>query len=93
MMGYAIDPGAQRTAGIEAAEASPQLKVNLLEQVAALFRMSFVGAGEAFEGGRELFRGIAVLVVLGRDGLDSCHIQGSRRWRSFLTLSGEIIFH
>ena len=38
VVGDAIHPGAQGTAGIEALEAPPELKVNLLKQVAAFFR-------------------------------------------------------
>lgn len=42
MVGNAIDPGPQRTAGVELLKAAPQLKMNLLVQVTALFRVSLV---------------------------------------------------
>ena len=48
-MGNAIDPGPQGTAGIVPLETPPQLKMNVLAQVAALFRIRFVGARKPFE--------------------------------------------
>jgi hypothetical protein len=79
VVSHAIDPGAQGTAGIEALEASPQLKVNLLEQIATFVRVSFVGAREAFERSREFPGRVPIHFVLAsvsnRDGLNSLHIQ------------------
>jgi hypothetical protein len=44
-----IRPGPHGTAGIEPLETPPQLEMNVLAQVAALFRVSLVGAREPFE--------------------------------------------
>jgi hypothetical protein len=44
MVGHAINPGPQGTAGIVPLETPPQLKMNVLAQVLALFRVSLVGA-------------------------------------------------
>jgi len=78
VVSHAIDPGAQGTASVETLEAPPQLKVNLLEQVATFFRVSFVGARETIERTRELFRSVAVHIVLARvsggDGFSPFHI-------------------
>jgi hypothetical protein len=49
VVGHPIDPGPRGTAGIEAQETPPQLKMNLLEQVATLFRVSLVRAREPLE--------------------------------------------
>ena len=48
-MGNAVDPGPQGTAGIIPLKTPPQLEMNVLAQIAALFRVSFVGAREPFE--------------------------------------------
>ncbi len=45
----AVDPGPQGAAGIVALKAPPQLKMNVLPQVAAPFRVGFVGARKPFE--------------------------------------------
>ena len=71
MVGDAIDPSARGTAGIEPPETSPQLKMHLLDQVAALFRVSLVRAGEPFKRRPILVHRIPVQVILahlaGRD--------------------------
>jgi hypothetical protein len=43
MMRNTIDPGSKGTSKVEILETSPQLKVNLLEQVATFLRVSFIG--------------------------------------------------
>src|ERR1700722_14621411 len=89
MVGNAIDPGPQRTAGIVPLETPPQLKMDALAEVAALFRVSLVGAGKPFEGRSVLFRRVPVQVILarraGRNRLSSSHTQGSRSEQKFLT--------
>ena len=78
MVGNTIDPGARGTPGIEPLEATPQLKMNLLNQVATLFGVSLVRAGESFERRPVLVRSIPAQVILARlprqDGLSSSHI-------------------
>jgi hypothetical protein len=45
----AVDPRSQGTAAIVPLKTPPQLKMNVLAQVAALFRVSFVSPREPFE--------------------------------------------
>ena len=77
MVGNAVDPGPRGTAGIEALKTPPQLKMNLLDQVAALFRVDLVRPREPFERGTVFVRRVPVQVILARlsvqDGLDSSH--------------------
>jgi hypothetical protein len=49
MMSDAVDPRPQRAAAIVLLETPPQLKINILAQVPALFRVSFVSPREPFE--------------------------------------------
>ena len=89
-MGDAVSPGAEGAAAIVALKAPPQLKMNVLAQVAALFGVGFVGAGEAVEGGAELIDRVPVQAILiglaVRNGFCSLHIQGSRCGWEFLTV-------
>jgi hypothetical protein len=71
MVGDAIDPCPFRTTPIESLKTSPQLKVNLLGEVATLVRVGLIGAREPFERGTVLVRRVPVEVILtclsGRD--------------------------
>ena len=62
--------------------------MNVLAQVAALFRVSFIGPREPFERRSEFIDRFPVLAILirlaGRDEFSS-HTQGSRRGGRFLT--------
>jgi hypothetical protein len=49
MVSDPIGPGPQGTPSIVPLETPPQLKMNVLAQVAALFWVSFVGAREPIE--------------------------------------------
>lgn len=49
MVSNSVSPRSQGTAGVVAPKAPPQLKVNVLAQVAALFLVRFVGLGQPFE--------------------------------------------
>jgi hypothetical protein len=49
VVGYAIDPGAERASVVKAFETPPKRDMNLLQQVAARFRVSLVDASQAFE--------------------------------------------
>ena len=69
--------------------------MNLLDQVATLFRVSLVRSREPFERGTVFVRRVPVQVILARlsvqDGLSSSHTQGSRSEQKFLTnLNGKI---
>jgi len=78
MVGNAIDPGPSGTAGIEPLETPPQLKMDLLDQVTALFGVNLVCAREPFERRTVLVRRVPVQVILarlaGRDRFTSSHI-------------------
>jgi hypothetical protein len=47
IIGNAINPGSKRTALVEVREAAPQLKVNVLQQVANRFGVRLIRAGES----------------------------------------------
>ena len=66
MVGNAIDPGPQRTPGVVPLKTPPQLKMKVLAQVAALFRVSLVCPREPFQSGTELGRRIPVQAGLAR---------------------------
>src|ERR1700721_1607407 len=89
MVGDTIDPCPQRTARIVLLETAPQLKMDVLAQVAALLWVSLVGARKPFERGTVFIRRDPVQVILarcpGRDGLSYSHTQGSRSEQMFLT--------
>jgi len=82
----AVGPGPQETAGIVTLKTPPQLKMNVLAQVAALCRVSLIGAREPSQGRAVFIHCVPVQVILapvcGRDELDSFHTQGSR-WDFF----------
>ena len=82
MMSNSIDPGSRGTAGIVARETPPQLKMNILNQVAPPFRVGFIGPGDSFDCPAVANDRLAVEIVLaplsGRNGIDSFHTQGSR---------------
>src|SRR5215471_4431235 len=66
MVGNAIDPGPQRTAAIVALETSPQLEMDLLDQVPAFFRVGLVSPGQPFERRTKLLsRGVIEGVLIG----------------------------
>jgi len=50
MVSDAVDPRPQGAAAIVLTETPPQLKMNVLAQVAALFRVRFVSPREPFDG-------------------------------------------
>ena len=54
MVGNAVNPRSEGTAAIVPLETPPQLAMNVLAQVAALFRVSLIGPGEPFERRSEL---------------------------------------
>lgn len=60
---HSIDPGLQAALGIKQAEASPQLNVNLLQQVMPPVRVGFVASGEPPYGRAELGAGFLVQLV------------------------------
>jgi hypothetical protein len=64
--------------------------MDVLDQVAALLRVSFVGYGQPFECGPELSHCVPVQVILIRlfGGNGSSHTQDSRERRRFLTWQG-----
>src|ERR1035438_9879488 len=84
VVGYAVDPGAQRAARIPAREAAPECEMYLLQQVAAMVWVGLVRPGEAFQGGAVSGGGFAVSVVL-----RSFHNQGSHQGRRYLTNNSE----
>jgi hypothetical protein len=49
VVGNAVDPRPEGTAAIVPQKTPPQLEMNVLAQVAALFRVSFVGPREPVE--------------------------------------------
>ena len=49
VVGDAIGPGPQGTAAVVLTETPPQLKTDVLAEVAALFRVGFVGTRKPFE--------------------------------------------
>ena len=79
MVGNAVDPRPQGTAGIVPLKAPPHLKMNVLAQVAAFFRVAFVGAYQPFERRAELLHCLAIQLVLTRSfrryGLRTSHIR------------------
>ena len=60
MMGNAVNPRPQGAAAIVSLKTPPQLEVNILAQIAALLRISFVGPREPFERRSELIHRIAI---------------------------------
>ena len=64
VVGDAIDPGTEGTAGVPCGKAAPEGEVNLLEEVAQMVGVGLVGASEAFEGSAEKGGGLAILIIL-----------------------------
>jgi hypothetical protein len=64
VVGDTIGPGTESTLGLVAGEAAPESEVNLLEEFAALIRVSFIAAGETGEGGSVVGCGLIVIGVL-----------------------------
>jgi hypothetical protein len=64
VMGYSIDPGLQAAAAVKQTEAAPKFNVDLLQQVAPLFRVSLVAPGEPAEGGSTESAGLLVQLVV-----------------------------
>jgi hypothetical protein len=62
-MGNAINPGSQRAPGIEFFKTAPQLKMNLLQQIAATVSISFVGVSKPFKC-RAIFRGYLLVKLV-----------------------------
>jgi hypothetical protein len=89
MVGNAVDPRPEGTAAIVPLKTPPQLEMNILAEVAALFQVSFIGPREPVERRSELIQRVPIEGILirlsGRDGLFSSHTQGSRWNRKFLT--------
>jgi hypothetical protein len=65
-MGYAIDPGTQGAAAIEAPQAYPQGEMNFLQQVAAQLRIGFVSARQTGKRCTELQHELLVLCFASR---------------------------
>jgi len=75
MVGNAIDPGPRRATRVEPLVTSPQLKMNLLDQVAALFRVSLVRPRQPFERAAVFVRRIPVQVILARLSVQIPHLR------------------
>ena len=93
MVGNAVDPSPQRTAGIVPQETPPQLKMDILAQVTTSLRIGFVSTRKPFERGTVFPHCIPVQILAAfrtrRNGLRSSHTQGSRSKQRFLTNSNE----
>src|ERR1700682_5351866 len=77
MVGNAIDPRPRRTTRIEPLKTPPQLKMDLLDQVATLFRVNLVRPREPFERGIVSVRRAPVQVILARpsvQGIGNAHL-------------------
>jgi hypothetical protein len=89
MVSNAVDPRPQGTAGIVLLKAPPQLKKNVLAQVAAFLRVGLVGTHEPFKWGTELLHRLPVQFVLmrasGRYEFHFSHVKDSRWDGNFLT--------
>lgn len=85
----AVAPGSQGAAAVVLIKTPPQLKMDILAQVAALFRVGFVGGRKPFESGAPSFYGGFVKFIrtrsYRRDRLASFHTQASRWGWKFLT--------
>lgn len=80
MVSNAIDPGAHGASSVVLSEAAPDLKMDLLHQIATLVWIEFVGAGQTLQRRAKLSRCGAVEIVL------ACsHTQGSLGRARFLT--------
>lgn len=72
VMGDAVNPRPQGATAIEALKAPPQLKMNVLGKIAALFRIGFVSSSEAIEGGSESIYRLPVQGILIRWSRRDC---------------------
>jgi hypothetical protein len=60
MMGNAVNPRPKGASAIVPLKTPPQLEMNVLAQIAALFRIRFVGSCEPFERRSELIYRITI---------------------------------
>jgi len=64
VVGYAVDPSSHRTSLVEGREATPELEMDFLPQVAPGIGIELIGSGEAVERGSIEFGGLFVEKVL-----------------------------
>ena len=60
---YPVDPGSQCASLIEARQAAPERRMNVLEQIPAQRGVGLISGGEAFHRGSEFDRAVRVQLV------------------------------